>query len=95
MLEEETSARMRTRGVAVALVLGLLLVGLIFKPWASDVPQLSGTLVFHRYSSYEAWDGELLTLDLRSKKLTNLTKGWKNVRHTINGHFSEIGRAHV
>ena len=65
MLLVESSTWMRTRGVAVALVLSLLLMGLIFKPWASDIPQLSGTLVFHRYSSYDAWDGELLTLDLR------------------------------
>ena len=93
MLLVESSTWMRTRGVAVALVLSLLFMGLIFKPWASDIPQLTGTLVFHRYSSYDAWDGELLTLDLRTKKLTNLTRGWKNVRHTINGHFSADGQS--
>ena len=93
MLLVESSTWMRTRGVAVALVLSLLLMGLIFKPWASDMPQLSGTLVFHRYSSYDAWDGELLTLDLRTHKLTNLTQGWQNVHHTINGHFSADGQS--
>ena len=93
MLLVESSTWMRTRGVAVALVLSLLLMGLIFKPWASDMPQLSGTLVFHRYSSYDAWDGELLTLDLGTHKLTNLTQGWQNVHHTINGHFSADGQS--
>lgn len=52
---------------------------------------LSGTLLFHNYTSYDSWDGQLYTLDLGTKKLTNLTAGWKTVAHTINGSFSSDG----
>jgi hypothetical protein len=59
---------------------------------ATSSEKFEGTLLFHNYSSYENWDGQLYTVDLASKKLTNLTAGWKNVKHTINGSFSADGK---
>lgn len=55
-------------------------------------PHLEGTLIFHKYTNYNSWDGELFVLDLQSKKLVNLTRAWKTVEHTINGHFSGDGQ---
>lgn len=55
-------------------------------------PKFEGTLLFHNYSSYESWDGQLFTLDLQSKELTNLTAKWQSVKHTINGSFSADGK---
>jgi Tol biopolymer transport system component len=53
---------------------------------------LTGTLLFHNYTSYESWDGQLYTLDFEKKKLINLTASWKTVKHTINGSFSADGK---
>ena len=58
---------------------------------AKSEPVFEGTLLFHNYSSYDGWDGQLYTVDLKSKKLTNLTSQWKNIKHTINGSFSADG----
>jgi len=54
--------------------------------------KFEGTLLFHNYSGYDSWDGQLYTLDLNSKKLTDLTANWKSVKHTINGSFSPDGK---
>ena len=59
---------------------------------SNSTPKLEGTLLFHNYTSYESWDGQLFTVDLASKKLTNLTANWKKIKHTINGSFSHDGK---
>ena len=59
---------------------------------SNSAPKFEGTLLFHNYTSYESWDGQLFTVDLASKKLLNLTAGWKSVKHTINGSFSRDGQ---
>ena len=71
--------------------LALLSVGLLAACSVSPA-KFEGTLLFHNYSSYDGWDGQLYTLDLTSKKLTNLTAAWKTVKHTINGSFSPDGK---
>jgi WD40-like Beta Propeller Repeat len=60
-------------------------------PLVPKVPKLTGTLFFHRYSSYDAWDATLWSLDLVSKKLTNLSENWRSVISPINAHPSPDG----
>jgi Tol biopolymer transport system component len=55
-------------------------------------PKFEGTLLFHNYSSYDSWDGQLYLVDLKSKKMSNLTAGWQDLKHTINGSISADGK---
>jgi hypothetical protein len=70
---------------------GTLFSASLLSSCATPSEKFEGTLLFHNYSSYENWDGQLFTVDLASKKLTNLTSNWKTVKHTINGSFSADG----
>lgn len=72
--------------------LGALICAISFSACSSQPVKFEGTLLFHNYTSYESWDGQLFTVDLASKKLLNLTAGWKSVKHTINGSFSRDGQ---
>jgi hypothetical protein len=56
-------------------------------------PSLSGTLFFHRYSSYSAWDASMWSLDLSSKKLTRVDIGWVTMYSPINAHPSPDGQS--
>ena len=64
------------------------------KPVAKKLalPQLTGTLFYHRYSSYQKWDATLWSLDLVSKKLTQINKNWTTVLSPINAHPSPDGQ---
>ena len=53
----------------------------------SDDP---GHLVFHRYSSYDAWDSELFLVDLSDHSITHLSAAWE-IDHAMNAHFSPDG----
>lgn len=54
------------------------------------VPTRTGLLVFHRYSSYEAWDSALFMVDLADYSLTNVSADW-DIDHAMNAHFSPDG----
>jgi Tol biopolymer transport system component len=54
-------------------------------------PHLTGVLLFHRYTSYNAWDSTLWILDLPTGRLAQLSQNW-GVIHPMNGHFSQDGR---
>ena len=75
-------------GLALAALICTLSIGAC----SNSAPKFEGTLLFHNYTSYESWDGQLFTVDLATKKLTNLTAKWKSVKHTINGSFSNDGQ---
>ena len=53
-------------------------------------PSNPGLLVFHRYTSYDAWDSVLLMLDLADYSLTEVSKDW-DIDHAMNAHFSPDG----
>ena len=76
----------------VVYVLTALAITLTLTSCSKSTPIFEGTLLFHNYTSYESWDGRLFTVDLASKKITNLNKGWRKVKHTINGSFSHDGK---
>jgi hypothetical protein len=79
------------------LVAGFLaasfLTGAIYmvKPETSQIENLTGTLFFHRYSEYGAWDAELLSLDLQTGKLVQVNKNWQSMISPINAHLSNDG----
>ena len=47
-------------------------------------------MVFHRYSSYDAWDSVLLMVDLADYSLTEISTDW-DIDHAMNAHFSPDG----
>ena len=62
------------------------------KPATSNIDDLTGTLFFHRYSEYGAWDAELLSLDLRTGTLGQVNKNWQSMISPINAHISIDGK---
>lgn len=72
--------------------IALALCTIFITACAPAAPKFEGTLLFHNYTSYESWDGQLFTVDLATKKLTNLTKSWTGIKHSINGSFSADGQ---
>ncbi len=58
--------------------------------YAQNAPALNGKILYHSYSSYDNWDGELFILDLSDNSVTNISSGW-SVSHAINGMFSPDG----
>ena len=55
-------------------------------------PKLDGTLIYHRYSSYQAWDATLWTIDLPTGALTQVGQAWRSMISPINAHFSADGQ---
>ena len=53
-------------------------------------PVLEGKILYHTYSGYENWDGELFILDLSDNSITNISENW-SIDHAINGMFSPDG----
>ena len=60
------------------------------QPETSMIPT-QGQLLFHRYSSYDAWDGQLFLYDFTTKTLQHLSQHW-SIDHAMNAHFSPDGR---
>lgn len=56
------------------------------------LPPLTGKLVFHNYTSYDAEDAVLYLYDFAENRLTALSRDWTVVRHPMNGHFSPDGK---
>ena len=79
--------------MAIALPIGLLMVisALLFSWIHGSKPALSGTLIYHRYSSYQAWDATMWSIDLASGKSNQINKDWKSMISPINAHFSADG----
>ncbi len=55
-----------------------------------DTGEPGGLLVFHTYSSYDAWDAKLFALDLADHSLTELSAGWE-IEHAMNAQISPDG----
>lgn len=92
MTQVKEDGEVNFRRVSVFTLIGLCVAGAGYWRSMHAVEDLGGTLLFHNYTSYEAWDGHLFTLDLESRRLTDLTDSWQNVKHTINGSFSFDGK---
>jgi len=53
---------------------------------------LTGTLFYHRYSSYKAWNATLWSLNLKNGHLVQVGANWKKVISPINAQVSATGR---
>jgi hypothetical protein len=73
----------------IALATGIALF--ISNPGASE-PSLDGTLIFHRYTDYQAWDATLWMIDLPTGNLTQVGRDWVGMVSPINAHFSKNGQ---
>jgi hypothetical protein len=76
--------------VAGVLVLSGLLVASTIAPDRREpnLPSLNGSLIYHRYSEYGAWDATMWLLDLPTGELTQVGADWKGIVSPINAHFS-------
>lgn len=55
-------------------------------------PVHDGKIVFHRYTDWNAWDGQLFIFDFGTRSLDNISVNWNTVEHTTNAHFSPDGK---
>lgn len=59
----------------------------------TDRPALSGRVVYHNYTSYDAMDSRMYVYDFASDNLQEISTAWTNVRHPMNAHFSPDGKS--
>ena len=80
--------------VLAALLAVTLITGAIYmvKPARADIHDLTGTLIFHRYSDYASWDATMWSLDLKSGAFNQINKNWTTVLSPINAHVSSDGQ---
>lgn len=80
--------------VLAALLAATLITGAIYmvKPARADIHDLTGTLIFHRYSDYASWDATMWSLDLKSGAFNQINKNWTTVLSPINAHVSSDGQ---
>lgn len=55
-----------------------------------DFPLNEGKIVYHTYSSYDAWDAELFMYNFASHSKIEISRDWK-IDHEMNAHFSPDG----
>lgn len=72
------------------LVLTVLMSGVVIAA-TPNMPSLTGKLVFHRYSSYDALDSQLFMYDFATHNLTNISQNWP-VTSPMNAAFSPDGQ---
>jgi len=82
---------MNRRVAAGAAVLAISL-SLFAGTVRSRAVHLDGTLIYHRYSSYQAWDATMWMIDLPTGDLTQVGGDWTGVVSPINAHFSADGQ---
>ena len=70
-----------------------VLVTTLLPTKAANLPSLSGKLVFHRYSDYDAEDSQLYLYDFSKGSLTCLSKNMTGVHHAMNATFSPDGKS--
>ncbi|MDR2206798.1 MAG: hypothetical protein LBE36_11670 [Flavobacteriaceae bacterium] len=56
----------------------------------ATLPVLTGKMVYHHYTSYDALDSEMYLYDFASNQQTWLSENW-NIKHPMNAHFSPDG----
>lgn len=61
---------------------------------ANAALKLSGKIVFHNYSSYEAQDSKIYLYDFNTNKLSCISENW-NVKNPMNANFRKDGKAIV
>ena len=79
--------RVAAGGAVLAIALSLFAGNV-----GSRAVHLDGTLIYHRYSSYQAWDATMWMIDLPTGDLTHVGGDWTGVVSPINAHFSADGQ---
>ena len=79
--------------IAVGLGLSILFSTILIDRVRPSTPQLDGTLIYHRYSDYSAWDATMWMVDLPTGTMTQVGAGWTGMISPINAHFSADGQA--
>ena len=82
------------RRVAVTAVIAVVvaLSSILITHSRNASPFLDGTLIYHRYSSYDAWDATLWMVDLPTGRQTQIGSQWSGMVSPINAHFSADGQ---
>lgn len=85
--------RMNIKRVAsiLIIVLGIFTVSYKAKGENYNIPNISGKLVYHSYSSYEAKDSKLYLFDFDNNKNICLSDKFNNVFNAMNAHFNNDG----
>ena len=85
---------MRRRvGVSAFVAVVAALSSILIAHSRNALPSLDGTLIYHRYSSYDAWDATLWMVDLPTGQQTQVGAQWVGMVSPFNAHLSSEGRA--
>ncbi len=95
--------RMQSNKIVILLVVLLALTFLIkavapahsVKALKNSDLRLEGVLVYHRYSDYGAWNGQLWMIELSTGRIAHINRDWKGMISPINAHFSADGESMV
>lgn len=74
-----------------AVMASMVLMTSAFAATTIAAPALTGKMVFHRYSSYDAWDSQLYLYNFVTKQLTELSANW-GIDNAMNASFSPDGK---
>jgi hypothetical protein len=77
----------RVAGV-VLLSLSIMASTIAVDRMRTGIPSLEGSLIYHRYSEYSAWDATMWLLDLPTGELSQVGADWQGMISPINAHFS-------
>ena len=77
----------RVAGV-VLLSLSLMASTIAVDRMRTGIPSLEGSLIYHRYSEYSAWDATMWLLDLPTGEMNQVGADWQGMISPINAHFS-------
>ena len=78
----------------LTLLICILLLSVIIIPkTAFAIKKLSGRIVFHSYSNYDAGDSKLYLYNFGEDELTCLSSDWNNVKNPMNACFRKDGKA--
>ena len=80
------------RRVAALVLISLAFGSIFFILNRDSTPKLDGTLIYHRYSSYDAWDATMWRIDLPTGEMVQINAEWTGMISPINAHFSPDGQ---
>lgn len=77
----------RVAGVFL-LSLSLMASSIAIDRMRTGIPSLEGSLIYHRYTEYGAWDATMWLIDLPTGEQRQVGADWRGMVSPINAHFS-------
>lgn len=77
--------------IVISVIGSLKILGEVEVMRTENIPQIQGKLVYHTYTSYDAWDSKLYLFDFETKELSCINDFIEGTYHTMNACFNPNG----